>query len=111
MMMFGLLLLACPRTAPEPVAPAWPPKTSLPSDVEVVFIAEEALGGAPPGPVYVTDKEMEKSEKAAFIKMVGRYPFRGLRHDDGDWTEVEVEMLHATLEANGHALEGELPAD
>ena len=107
--MVALAFMACVSvTEPGPVSSTWPPKTALPTDIDVVFIAEEALSDAPPGPVYVTDKEMERTDKAVFIKMVGTHPFRGLRHDEG-WTPEEVEMLHATLKANGHRLDCELP--
>ncbi len=63
--------------------------------------AEEAAR-APADWVVLTAEDGEISDKALYIKISGRYPYRTLNHVG--WTEAEIELLHKELLAHGHEL-------
>lgn len=80
----------------------WPPKESLPTDLEVHMMGAEEAANAPEDWITVTAEEMAITEKATFIKVFAMYPFDGFNHDG--WTDEEIQMLHEALIENGHAV-------
>jgi hypothetical protein len=80
----------------------WPEQPDVPESLEVHLMGAEEAATAPADWVVLTPEDGEITDKALYIKISGRYPYRTLNHEG--WTEAEIEMLHRELLAHGHEL-------